>query len=92
MCSQTSYDQIQIPGADDQTVVKGRWVVAKAAIDYSIACLESNNIGNAAEIIYALEEQTYTSNSQLFLKKRLTKYVQDNGWYISKDVTNANID
>ena len=85
MCSQTSYDQIQIPGADDQTVVKGRWVVAKAAIDYSIACLESNNIGNAAEI-------TYTSNSQLFLKKRLTKYVQDNGWYISKDVTNANID
>ena len=64
MCSQTSYDQIQIPGADDQTVVKGRWVVAKAAI----ACLESNNIGNAAEIIYALEDQTYTSNSQLLKK------------------------
>lgn len=82
----------QIPGADDQTVVKGRWVVAKAAIDYSIACLESNNIGDAAEIIYALEDQTYTSNSQLFLKKRLAKYVQDNGWNISKEVTNANID
>lgn len=47
---------------------------------------------DAAEIIYALEDQTYTSNSQLFLKKSLTKYVQDNGWYISKDVTNANID
>lgn len=82
----------QIPGADDQTVVKGRWVVAKAAIDYSIACLESNNYGDCAEIINALEDQTYTSNSQLFLKKRLSRYVQANGGTVTSYVVNANID
>lgn len=82
----------QIPGADDKTVVKGRWVVAEAAIDYSIACLESNNYGDCAEIINALEDQTYTSNSQLFLKKRLSRYVQANGGTVTSYVANANID
>ncbi len=82
----------QISGADDQTVVKGRWVVAEAAIDYSIDCLVSNNYGDCAEIINALEKQTYTSNSQLFLKKRLSRYVQGNGGTVTSYVANANID
>ena len=67
-------------------------VVAEAAIDYSIACLESNNYGDCAEIINALEDQTYTSNSQLFLKKRLSRYVQANGGTVTSYVANANID
>lgn len=81
----------QIPGADVITVVKGRWVVAQHAVDYSIDCLLTNNFGDCAEIINALEEQTYTSNSELFLKKRLSQYVQSNGGSVTSYVRNANI-
>lgn len=81
----------QILGADDTAIVKGRWVVAKHAVDYSIDCLLTNNYGDCAEIINALEDQTYTSNSELFLKKRLSQYVQSNGGTVTSYVRNANI-
>ncbi len=80
----------QIPGADVITVVKGRWLVAGHAVDYSIDCLLTNNYGDCAEIINALEDQTYTSNSELFLKKRLSQYVQSNGGTVTSYVRNAN--
>lgn len=81
----------QIPGADTISVVRGRWLVAKRAVDYSIDCLLTNNYGDCAEIINALEDQTYTSNSELFLKKRLSQYVQSNGGSVTSYVAGANI-
>ena len=82
----------QIIGADNSDVVKGRWVVAKAAIDFSIDCLLTNNYGNWAEISNALEKQTEKKNSELFLKRRLSRYVEENGGIVTSYEKNANID
>lgn len=82
----------QISGADDPNVVKGRWVVAKAAIKFSIESLLLNEYGDFNEIERALRKQTETSNSQLFLKKRLARYMVSNGGAETSYVRNANID
>lgn len=67
----------QIIGADNPKVVKGRWVAAKLATKSSIECLLINDYGDYNEIVYALKNQTYTSNSQLFLKN-----VYQNMWIV----------
>lgn len=82
----------QILGADDPNVVRGRWVVAKYAIKSSIESLLINDYGDFNEIEYALRRQTETSNSQLFLKKRLARYMVSNGGAETSYVRNANID
>ena len=82
----------QITGADNPNVVKGRWEAAKLAIKSSIECLLINDYGDFNEIVYALKKQPVTNNAQLFLKKRLSKYVDSNGGTVSKYVKNANID
>lgn len=62
------------------------------AIKSSIECLLINDYGDFNEIVYALKKQPVTNNAQLFLKKRLSKYVDSNGGTVSKYVKNANID
>lgn len=82
----------QILGADNPTVVKGRWEAAKLATKASIKCLLEDTYGDYNEIEYALKNLTIKDNKELFLKKRLSRYVESNGGEVTKYIKDANID
>lgn len=86
----------QIRGADRIDVVPARWEVARLATKYAVECMTANVYGDYTEIDYALKKQTkYTSNKQLFLKKRFLTYAESNASGLSsaerKRFTDANI-